>query len=228
MTGDWLDLVLAALIGGSLLLLAVGKLTAIVRLVAAQGVLIALVPVLAHWGEIDAPLIAVAGGNLIVKAVAFPWLLSWTAKRVRVNGHAEPRLNYSLAVVAGIAFLLASLWLGSRLEPPGGLPSSLAVPAALFMIMAGLFLIVTRRTALTQVAGYLIVENGIFTFGTAVAWEYHVVVELGVLLDVFAALFVMGITVFQMGRTFESLDVGEMAQLSDRRRPARDMSESDV
>lgn len=227
MTADWLNLVLAALVTVSLLLIAVGKLAPVIRLVVAQGALVALVPVLAHWGELDAPLLAVAAGNLMVKAVAFPWLLTWTAKRVRVNGGVEPGVNYSLSIVAGVAFLLASLWLGTRLEPPGGVPSSLAVPAALFMILAGLYLIVARRTALTQVAGYLVIENGIFTFGTAVAWENHAVVELGVLLDVFAAVFVMGITVFQIGRTFDSMDVGEMAQLSDRRRPSKEMSEFD-
>jgi hydrogenase-4 component E len=96
------------------------------------------------------------------------------------------------------------------------------------MILAGIYLIVARRTALNQVAGYLVVENGIFTFGTAVAWENHAVVELGVLLDLFAALFVMGITVFQIGRTFESLDVGEMAELSDRRRSGRELRDPDA
>jgi hydrogenase-4 component E len=222
MTGEWLNLALAALITVSLLLIAIGKIATVVRLVALQGVLVALVPVLSHWTELDAALIAVAAGNLIVKAVAFPWLLTWTARRIRVNGGLEPGINYTLSVVAGVAFLLVALWLGSELEPPGGVASRLAVPAALFMILAGLYLIVTRRTALTQVAGYLVIENGIFTFGTAVAWENHAVVELGVLLDVFAAVFVMGITVFQIGRTFDSLDIGAMAQLSDRRRPPKE------
>ncbi|MBI2965477.1 MAG: hydrogenase-4 component E [Chloroflexi bacterium] len=225
MTADWLNLVLAALITVSLVMIALGKVTTVIRVVAAQGVLVALVPVLSHWGELDAPLIAVAAGNLMVKGVAFPWLLTWTAKRIHVSGAVEPRINYSLAVVAAVAFLLVSLWLGAGLQPPAGVPSSLAVPAALFMILAGLYLIVVRRTALTQVAGYLVIENGIFTFGTAVAWENHAVVELGVLLDVFAAVFVMGITVFQIGRTFDSFDVGEMAQLSDRRRSSKEMSE---
>jgi hydrogenase-4 component E len=222
MTGEWLNVVLAALITVSLVLIVIGKVATVVRLIAVQGVLVALVPVLSHWTELDAPLLAVAGGNLVVKAVAFPWLLTWTAKRIRVNGGLEPGINYTLSVAAGVAFLLIALWLGSGLEPPGGVPSGLAVPAALFMILAGLYLIVARRTALTQVAGYLVIENGIFTFGTAVAWENHAVVELGVLLDVFAAVFVMGITVLQIGRTFDSLDVGAMALLSDRRRPPKE------
>ena len=228
MTGDWLNLVLAGLIAVSLALLAVGKPATVIRVVALQGALLALVPILSHWGEVDAPLLAVAGGNLLVKAAAFPWLLGWTVRRVGTQRGSEPPINYTLAVAAGVLFLLISLWLGAGLEPPQGVPSGLAVPSALFMILAGIYLIVARRTALNQVAGYLVVENGIFTFGTAVAWENHAVVELGVLLDLFAALFVMGITVFQIGRTFESLDVGEMAELSDRRRSGRELRDPDA
>lgn len=214
----WLDVVLAALAVSCLLLMLAGSLSAMTRLVALQGFLIAGVPLIARWGEWDVALLAVAFGNLLVKGVAFPLIIGWTARRIRLTVRPERGLGEMAALVTGLLFFAGALWLGSRLEPPGGTTSSLAVPVALLMTTTGLYLIVARRSALSQVAGYLVLENGIFTFGTSVAFEQAVIVELGILLDIFAAVFVMGITVYQIGRTFDSIDVSELTELKDTRR----------
>ncbi len=218
MAADWLNVALAVLMLTDLLLLLTGKLQAMVRLVAIQGVMICAVPLLTHWPDVGWALWAVALGNFVVKSIGFPWLTFWTARRVHVRGQLEPGANYVVSIAAGVLFLIASLWLGARLEPPEALKSSLSVPVALLTVLTGLFLIIARQKALTQVAGYLVLENGIFTFGTSLAWEQPVIVEMGILLDVFAALFVMGITVFHIGRTFDSIDVAEMTSLRDTRR----------
>jgi hydrogenase-4 component E len=214
----WLDLALAGVMITGLLLMVAGRLATVVRLLAVQAAVLAAVPVLGQWPEHSVAIYAVASANLAIKAVMFPLLIGWTARRVKVQRELEPLVSPAVAVAFAVLFIISALALGSRLEPPLGVTSELAVPVALFTILAGLFLIVARRKALTQVAGYLVLENGIFAFGTSLAWEQAVIVELGVLLDVFAAVFVMGITVFQINRTFDSIDVDEMAALRDTRR----------
>ena len=215
---NWLDVALAGIMLTNLLLLLAGRLPSMVRLLAAQGLLLAAVPIVAQWPETDAALFAVAGANLAMKSVAFPFLLGWTAQKVNISRELEPLVHPFVSLLAGVLFLVVALWLGSRLQPPAGSLSSLAVPVALFTIFTGLFLIIARRKALTQVAGYLVLENGIFAFGTSVAWQQAVIVELGILLDIFVAVFVMGITIFQISRTFDSIAVGELSSLKDTRR----------
>jgi hydrogenase-4 component E len=89
------------------------------------------------------------------------------------------------------------------------------VPVALFTSLAGLFLIVSRKKALTQVLGYLVLENGIYAFGVGVVQGTPMLVELGVLLDVFVAVFVMGITIFHINRQFDHIDTDQLATLKD-------------
>jgi hydrogenase-4 component E len=86
---------------------------------------------------------------------------------------------------------------------------------ALFTIFVGLFMIVTRKKALTQVLGYLTLENGIYAFGLGVAQEWPLIVELGILLDIFAAVFVMGIAIFHINREFDHIDSDRLSTLKD-------------
>jgi len=93
--------------------------------------------------------------------------------------------------------------------------SALLVPVALSSILIGLFLIVSRKKAVNQVLGFLVLENGIFTFGVGLVRELSLLVELGVLLDVFVAVFVMGIMIFHISREFDHLDTDRLSTLKD-------------
>jgi hydrogenase-4 component E len=111
--------------------------------------------------------------------------------------------------------LVAALWLSSQLPRPSIPISSLAVPVSLFTMLAGLFLIVSRRQALMQVLGYLVMENGIYAFGVGLVQGTPMLVELGVLLDVFVAVFVMGIAIFHISREFDHIDTERLRTLRD-------------
>jgi hydrogenase-4 component E len=96
---------------------------------------------------------------------------------------------------------------------PEPVMSSLIVPVAFFTIMSGLFLIVSRRKALTQVLGYLVLENGIYAFGVALVDKQPMLVEMGILLDIFVAIFVMGIAIFHINREFDHIDTDKLSGL---------------
>jgi len=87
--------------------------------------------------------------------------------------------------------------------------------AAMFTILTGLLLIVSRRKALTQVVGYLVMENGVYAFGAALAVDEPLLVELGVLLDVLVAVFVMGIAIYHISREFDHIDTDQLSALRD-------------
>jgi hydrogenase-4 membrane subunit HyfE len=103
----------------------------------------------------------------------------------------------------------------SRPVSPADDAAAAAVPVALATLMIGFIVLTTRRKALVQVAGYLILENGVFLFGLTQTENVPFLIELGVLLDVFVGVFIMGIVVFHINREFDSLDSTRLTELTD-------------
>ena len=157
------------------------------------------------------PLISAAVKGLCCRGCSFEPCA--TRRRSR---EIEPLIGYNLSVIVGAAALGVSLWLGQRLPLPNQPASFLLVPVAFFTCLVGFVLLITRRKAITQVLGYLTLENGVYAFGAAVALDMPILVELGILLDVFVGVFVMGIAIFHISRQFDHIDTDQLVALSDR------------
>jgi hydrogenase-4 component E len=207
------DLILVLVVLTNLKLLGSSRLGASIRVVAAQGVMLGLLPVLAHVDELSLHFAAMAVGTIALKGVVFPWLLFRALREAEVTREVEPYVGYITSILVGLAALAASFWLGGRLPVSTVEPTSLLVPSALFSILAGLFLIVARKRAVNQVLGFLVLENGIYTFGVGIVAETPFLVELGVLLDAFVAVFVMGIAVYHINREFDHIEVNRLDRL---------------
>ncbi|HBV95290.1 MAG TPA: hypothetical protein DEG26_11575, partial [Chloroflexi bacterium] len=149
-----------------------------------------LLRILAGFDRPDRGVVAVGGA--VLKGVVFPWLLLRALRSAEVDREVEPFVGPIASLLAGVAALGVSLWLAQRLPLPGGAHSSVLVAVALFSILVGLFLIVARKKAISQVLGFLVMENGIYTFGAGLVRQSPLLVEFGVMLDVFVAVFVMG------------------------------------
>ena len=212
---DWADPVLISIVLTSFVLVGASRLGTCIRIVALQGVFLGLLtlatPESAH--SLRAPILALASGGL--KGIAFPWLLSRAVRNAEVRREIEPFVGYRASLLLVTLALAASLWLGARLPRPTAAITALVVPVALFTILVGLFVIVSRTKALTQVLGYLVLENGIYAFGVGVVEGTPMLVELGILLDLFVAVFVMGITVFHISREFDHIDTDRLTALRD-------------
>ena len=140
-------------------------------------------------------------------------LLVRAMHKAGVKRELEPLAGYSWSLLIVSAAGALALWLSRSLNIPG--VSVLAVPAAAVTVFTGLFIIISRRKALTQSLGFLAFENGIALFGCAMHLEYGFFVELGILLDVLVLVFVMGIAVFQISREFEHIDADRLNLLTD-------------
>lgn len=211
----WLDTLIVLVVLTNLKALGSSRLVPCIRVVAVQGVVMGLLPFFASQETITLRMVAVAAVSIGLKGFVFPRLLLQALRGADVRREVEPLVSYGMSLLFGIAALAAALWMGSRLPLPDEHVSSLLVPTALFTMMVGLFLIVSRKKALTQVLGYLVIENGIYTIGMALAQEQPLLVEMGILLDVCVAVFVMGITLFRIGREFDNIDTDQMATLKD-------------
>ncbi len=207
------DLVLLILPG--LVMLGSSRLRACLKALALQGALMGLLPLVSADSPITVRLAFLAAVTLALKAVALPRLLEKAMRRAEVRHEVEPFIGFGASILVGIAALAGSFWLATRLPLPGSARPSLAAAIALFNIFVGFALLVTRKVALNQVVGYLVLENGIYIFGMSLALELPLMVELGILLDVFVAVFVMGIMIFHISRAFDHIDTDRLSTLKE-------------
>jgi len=198
-------------------LLASARLSTCIRQVAAQGVVLGLLPLLVGPEGPGARLFLVAAVMLVVKGIVFPKLLFRSLRNANVVHESTPIVGHTASIVLGIGILIVSFWFTSRFPLPAGQQpvSTLVLPVALATLLSGFLLIVIRRLALMQVVGYLVLENDIFVFGVGLAHEEPLLIEMGILLDVFVAVLVMGIAMFHISRTFDHIDVDQLSQLRD-------------
>ncbi len=211
----WIEALLVLLVVLNLWLLGSARVRSCITAVAVQGVVLGILPLLAPVeGPLWRPLVQ-AGVSVFLKALVFPWLLLRAVRSVEIRGEVEPYIGFPLSLLAGLGLLGFSLVAATRLPIPGTGASALTVPVALFTVLVGLFVIVSRKKAITQVLGYLVMENGIYAAGMALARREPLLVEMGILLDVFVAVFVMGITIYRISREFDHIDTHRLASLKD-------------
>ena len=210
------ELLLALFFLSCLLLAVSSRMVHCIRLVAMQGLMLGILPLtLAESFNIGhLPLAAV---NLLLKGVLLPLLLVRVMKRTAVKRELEPVVGYSLSAVAVLLIALFSFYISGKLSllPHAAPLAKVAVPAAFATVMTGLFIVMSRKKALTQVIGFLVFENGITLFGAAVMLEHPAIVELGIVLDVLVLVFIMGIVVHQIRREFSHIDTDRLKLLDD-------------
>jgi hydrogenase-4 component E len=207
------DMVFILVVVIDLFLLASSRLNAAIRAVALQGALLSALPLLlvTHEHELRHVLL-LAGGAMAVKAVVIPWLMFRAIREEAIRREVEPIVGYVPSMVLGGLGVVLSFALSRGLPLPVHAQNVSLVPTALSTVWTGLLLVVSRRKAVTQVLGFLVLENGVFVIGLLLSGVMPIMVEAGVLLDLFAAVFVMGIVIFQMNREFASMDAGKPSE----------------
>ena len=207
--------VIALLVITDLLLLGSSRLRSCITIAALQGAVVSLLPVLLHGDEGWVRAWSLTVGSMFLKGGVFPWLLRRVLRESGVRREVEPFVGHTLSVMVGVAALAFAVWVDARLALPASATghAPLLVPAGLATLLVGLFLIVSRRTAVTQVLGYLVVENGIYAVGVALVGGVPLLVELGVLMDIFVAVFIMSIAAYHISREFDHIDVDQLDRL---------------
>jgi hydrogenase-4 component E len=196
-------------------LLAASRLRMLIAIVAVQGVLLGLMYPIVHQGFLPE-----SGGVTNLDAIGLLRLGLLTLAIVGIKGWLIPKLLYEAMLLADVrttvssiigfvpTLLLGGIGTGAALIFANGLPQAaehqhhLLIPAALGTVFAGFLMLVTRREALAQVLGYIVMENGIFIFGLLLIEALPLLVELGVVLDLFVGVFVMGIIFNHVSRAF--------------------------
>ncbi len=191
------------------------RIEAYIRVLMVQG-LILFGMVLLDIGKIPlAGMIFLCGEALVMKAAVIPAFLTYTVRKNGIFREVGPGIPsfYSVAVTSLIfaAGLAASFWAagsGAGIRP-------LYFGVSLSAVITGLFIIITRKKVITHVMGYVMMENGIFMLALSMAAEMPFMVSMGVLLDLFAAVFMLGLFVSRINSTFDELHIDSLSNLKD-------------
>ncbi len=195
----------------NLTLLGSSRLAFCIHTVALQGVVLGLIPLVGLQPlTIQHGILSLSA--VVLKGGVFPWLLLRSLRVARIKREVEPFIGFNVSLSIGFFALIGSVVFASNL-PLGDTKDSLIIALAIFTMVTGLLLLVSRRKALSMVLGYLVLENGIYGLGTVVADHIPMVVEFGVLLDVWVAVFGMGIAMYQINREFDHTDVDRLTEL---------------
>jgi hydrogenase-4 component E len=210
-----LNLVCGALLLSAVLILWRREMAAIVRLLAVQGCLVgALAAVLgAHQRSFE--LAAVAVGLIALKGVLLPVVLD-RARRADVPGReADPLVNVPASLVAAALLTLLAYVASRPLTTLAPTAATAAIPVGLAMVLIGLFTLATRRNALPQVAGFLVLDNGIGVVALLATGGVPLIVELGAALDLLLLVLVLQVLTTRLRITFGGTDLDELRELRD-------------
>lgn len=194
-------------------LLGTSRIGACIRWLSLQGIVFGLVPLILHDDGLGLRAVLLSAANIALKGIVFPWLLLGIRARADFTREVDPFVGYIASILFGVLALGLSVWLGLEMKPALARAPFVMLVSSIFLILVGVFLIIARKTALMQVIGYLVLENGIFLFGVITVVGTPLLVELGVLLDAFVAVFVMGIAIFHINREFGSMDTHRLTAL---------------
>ena len=180
-----------------------------------SAVLAGILAMIGYFGH-DPELYFVAGFMFILKALILPHYLDRMRIHLKVTREIEPYINNATSLIlAGLLVLLA--YAITRYVSPlmlvSTLPTRSGIPLAMGLIFVGLFVVLSRKKALTQIIGFLVLENGIVLLAALGTYGIPLIVELGVFLDVLMGFLVMQVLVYHIQDTFESIDVDQLNQL---------------
>lgn len=211
----WMDLILIMVVLTNLALTGLSLFGTCVRVVAFQGVLLGLIAFGVNRGHMSLHALVLIACTIAVKGFVLPRLLMRAIRESGVRREVNPLIGFGTSVLIGALALPLAIWVSGRLPQIDTDVPPLLVPTAFHAILVGLLLIVSRRKAVTQVLGYLALENGVFVFGVGLVRQATLLVEMGILLDVFVAVFVMGIAIFHINREFDHIDTDRLSLLKE-------------
>lgn len=194
------------------LLLGTSRISAAIQGSAFQGVVLGSLVVFIHGGLATRPVL-VGVAAISIKAVLIPGMLRRALRDAALRREVEPLVSYMTSLLLGALATVAAILFASTL--PVAPAHSLLVPGSFATILTGFILLTTRRKAITQVVGYLVLENGVFMMGLTLHEVMPFLVELGVLLDLLVGIFVFGLVLNALKLEGSSLDVTELDKLRD-------------
>jgi hydrogenase-4 component E len=194
--------------------LGVSRIRGVINAVAAQGIVLGVLAYFVH-DEVGLRGILLIGVTIILKGLVIPRFLVSAMREAHIQHEVKPVVGFMSSLLLGAAGTVLAMVFSYSLPLAEEHKHLLLVPASLATVWTGFLMLTTRKKAINQVLGYLLLENGIFLFGLLLLQAMPFLVELGVLLDLFTGVFVMGIIIHHISREFTSISTEQLSELKE-------------
>jgi hydrogenase-4 component E len=151
--------------------------------------------------------------TIVFKAVAVPAFLAYLIRRNRITRETEPYLPHFISLIIITMIVVITVLLANSIQDTH--LDKIFFIVSLSTLFTGLYFIASRKKIITHVMGYLMIENGVFVLSLAVGNEMPNLVNLGIMLDVFASVLILGIFLNKIGDVFKAVDVDQLSNLKD-------------
>ena len=207
------DILLIALSMSLLYVSIANRLLTYLRILVFQGFILFGVTYLTLTDVNHVNLIFILLETIVFKAVAVPWFINYVIRRNEITREAEPYLpNFVSLIIVSLIFV-ATIILSHSIQDENLDKTYFVV--ALSTLFTGLYLIISRKKIITHVIGYLFIENGVFILSLAVGNEMPMLVNLGIMLDIFASVLILGVFFNKIGDVLKNPDVNLLRNLKD-------------
>jgi hydrogenase-4 component E len=207
------DILLIALAMSLLYMSIANRIFTYLRILAFQGILLFLTTYLTLTNINTVNLLFIMLETIVFKAVAVPWFLNYLIKRNGITREAEPYLPNFISLIIVTLIIVSTIMLSSSINDINLDKTYFVV--ALSTLFTGLYLIVSRKKIITHVVGYIVIENGVFVLSLAIGNEMPMLVNLGIMLDIFASVLILGVFFNKIGDVLKDPDVNLLRNLKD-------------
>lgn len=211
-----LDACAALMLLLSFAMLSQRRIVSLVNLYAIQGGALAAATLVVAWRTGEGHLYLSAALTIALKVIFLPWLLHRLIRRLEVYWDTEPLLNVTGTMLVGLLVVVFAFGLAQPITQLASTATRGAIGIAVSVVLLAFLMMITRRKAMSQVVGFLSMENGLFFAAMSATYGMPMVVELGVALDVLVAMLVLGVFFFQIREQFDSLDLHHLESLKER------------
>jgi hydrogenase-4 component E len=195
--------------------LGVSRIRGIIQAVALQGMLLGALPLFMPQSELGLRVIVLVIVTIGLKGFVIPAFLVHAMREANIQHEVRPIMNHMSSLLLGAVGTGLALVFSYTLPLAEEHQGLLLVPASLSTVWTGFLVLTARKKAITQVMGYLLLENGIFLFSLLLLEAMPFLVEIGILLDLFTGVFVMGIIIHHISREFASISTEHLTELKE-------------
>ncbi|OHD36578.1 MAG: hydrogenase [Spirochaetes bacterium GWF1_31_7] len=190
------------------------RILTIIRIVALQGIILGALPLFIEH-HITIPLLISSVAAIILKGFVIPLIMMKALRDAQIKREVEPLIGLLPSTIFGGLVTALVFFISSQVETTNQPEVSLLIPTSFATILIGFILLITRYKAISQVLGYLVLENGIYIFSLLLIEAIPMVVEMGMLLDLFVSIFIISIITNHINKAFSSLDTRNLSSLKE-------------
>ncbi|HET7778107.1 MAG TPA: formate hydrogenlyase [Rudaea sp.] len=215
LSSQLINLGAAVLLLTSFAMLSQRRIVSLVNLFAIQGAALSASTAIVAYTSGQHHLYYSAALSVALKMLLLPWILHRLIRRLNVRWDTEPLINIPTTMLVGIVLVVFAFGLAQPISQMSTTIARSTLGIALAVVMLSFLMMITRRKAISQIVGFLAMENGLFFAATSATYGMPMVVELGVALDVLIGMVILGVFFFQIREQFDSLDLQHLEQLRE-------------